>query len=239
MQSIQSHTHKEREKVLQKLVPIIQKQLGDNLIALAVGGSFARDADIDYSDIELVAFTRKSLDNDWEIRKIEDGMLIVVVADTKENYIKKYLDISDIWYASGAEKLSPIINAELINEINSFKPENIEAKCMKQIDKNWFNFQEITAKALNMIRENNREGFSLVFPQMIKELVIILAYLNQTPFVTLGSYISQAKNFKIKPHGFDQLIHIAINGQYKNFSVIEEKIKEVFTDLELLLQEKD
>ena len=101
MQSIKYHTHKEREKVLQKLVPIIQKQLGDNLIALAVGGSFARDADIDYSDIELVAFTRKSLDNDWEIRKIEDGMLIVVVADTKENYIKKYYYKECILKATG------------------------------------------------------------------------------------------------------------------------------------------
>src|SRR3989344_5027647 len=135
MQSIQSHTHKEREKVLQKLLPIIQKQLGDNLIALAVGGSFARNADIDYSDIELVAFIKKPLENDWEIRKIEDGMLIVVVADTKENYIKKYLDISDIWYASGAEKLSPIINAEFINEINNFKTKKIKKKKINKKNK--------------------------------------------------------------------------------------------------------
>lgn len=238
MQDIKPHTHQYRADKIQELIPIIKKCLGDNLLALAASGSFARNEDRNYSDLELVAFVKNPLQKYWEIRKIEDGMLIVVIADTKSNYIKKYLDISDIWYASGGDKLFPIINAELITEINNYKPENMKEKCSEQIRNKWYDFQEISAKTLNSIQDGSGENLPFVFHEMIKSLVILLAYLNQSPLTTLGSYISQAKEFEIKPKGFDVLIDISVNGKYQNFSDIEKVVTEVFTDMEMIIEKR-
>lgn len=232
MRDIKPHTHKDRTEVIKELTPEIKKALGENLIALGVGGSYARNKDIEYSDIELVAFVKESLKVPWEIRRIKDGLLIVVVADTKEEYIRKYLDVSDVWYASGADKLSPIINEQFIDELNAFVPEDIDKKCLWQIKKRWSSFQEITAKVLNAIKENNGEGLPLIFLQMMKELLIILSYLNKTPYVTLGSYITQSKKFKNKPKGFNKLIDIFVKGEYQDFEAIRSGTKEAFSDLE-------
>jgi predicted nucleotidyltransferase len=126
MKGIKVHTREERNDVIDKVIPLIKSELGENLIALAVSGSFARNEDSLYSDLELLAFTKFDLKKKWELRKIVDGLLVVVVVDTKESYIKKYLDISDVWYASGCDKLVPIINKNLIDDSSP-----IREKCGK------------------------------------------------------------------------------------------------------------
>lgn len=239
MRGIKAHTHKDRHRFIQEFIPEIRKKLGENFIALGAGGSYARNEDKDYSDIELVAFVKKPLKKTWEVRKIIDGMLIVVVVETKDEYIKKYLDISDVWYASGADKLVPIINEPFIRELNVFRPENINEKCLRQIQKKWFPFQEITAKVFNAVKENNKEGFPIVFSQVVKELLIILSYLNAAPFITLGSYISQSRTFKVKPRRYDSLVDVFVSGTYQDFDAVMRIVEEVFSDLERILKERN
>lgn len=121
MKGISIHTHNDRKIVIKKLIPIIKHKLKNNFIALAADGSYARSEDVDYSDLELVAFVKQLSKKHWEIRKIINGLYIVVIVETKQSYIDKYLDISDIWFASGASKLYPIINFSFVNKINNSK----------------------------------------------------------------------------------------------------------------------
>lgn len=237
MHGIKLHTHEEREQVIQKISPLLQNDLKANFIALAVDGSYARKEDLDYSDLELIVFV-KEVPKDWNYRKIIDGMLIVVVAETKESYIEKYLDISDVWYASGAGKLLTIIGDELINLINSYVPKDIEKKCLEQIQKRWPFYQEITAKVLNTVLMKDREAMSLIFSHMIKEILILMSFLNATPYVTLGSYITQAKKFSLKPEGFDELLGIFITGEFSNVYAIDLHTKTFFSSLERLIEER-
>jgi len=186
MKGIKSYNHNEREKIVQKLIPLIKDKFRENFVALAADGSFARGEDVDYSDLELIVFVHKiPKDTNWNIGKIIDGLLIEIVVETKKSYIKKYLDISDVWYASGTGGLFPIVNKYFIDEINTFQPANVEIKTLKQIQKKWNSFQEITAKLLNNIKQNNKDGIALIFSDMFNELLVLLAYLNRKPYKTL------------------------------------------------------
>lgn len=239
MLGIKPHTHEQRTEIVNQLIPIIQQKFGKNFIALAGDGSYARGEDTDYSDLELIVILKEIPNNvDWSEHRIIDGLLVVIVTETKDSIIKKYLDVSEYWYASGAGKLLPIINKEFINEINAYSPDNVTAKCFRQIQKRWPEYQEITAKVLNNIKQEDREAFAITFPTMIKELLIILSYLNATPYITLGKYIKQAKQFKLKPKSFDGLIAIQVNGGYQDFEKIKKVTEEVFSDLEKIVLSK-
>lgn len=239
MKTIQPHSHQDRTKIAQQLIPFLQEKYGDNLIAFASDGSFARGEDTTYSDLELIAFLEKIPEKGIEpIRKIIDGLYIVMIFETKESYIRKYLEITDIWYASGAGKLNAIINEAFVKEVNSFRPANIEKKCLGQIEKRWPFFQEITAKVLNNCLQNEAEAIPLSFPAMVKEVLILLSFLNATPYISLGRYITQARNFQIKPKSFEKLIKTFINGKYQQYKLVEEITEEVFSELEYMIEKK-
>src|SRR3990167_8190215 len=136
MEGIKPHTHEDRTKILKKLVPLIKKKFGSNFIALAADGSYARNEDTDYSDLELIVFLKKiPKDANWSVRKIMNGLLIEIIPDTKISFIEK---------------------------INSFKPDNLEKKCWNQAVKRWNQYQEIASKVLNNIRQKNKEAIPLV-----------------------------------------------------------------------------
>lgn len=237
MQGIKPHTHEDRNDVIDKILPTLLDTFGDNLIALGADGSFARNEDVTYSDLELVAFF-KEVPKDWKYRKVIDGMLTVIVAETKASYIEKYLDVSDVWYASGAGKLYPLMNDSFIEEINFFEPKEKEGKCLLQIQNRWPFFQEISAKVLNICLQQDTEAMVLVLSSMVKELLITLSFLNTTPYKTLGSYIEQAKDFPLKPKGFEKLLELFVDGEFQQFDLIKTATEEVFTSLEEMISNK-
>jgi len=239
MKGIKPHTHQDRSKIINALIPQMKKKYGENFVALAADGSFARGEDREYSDLELVVFLNKINSHQSEpLRAIIDGLYIVIIPETKESFIEKYLDISDVWYASGAGKLLPIINEEFIAKINSFKPENVESKCLQQVQKRWVFYQEITAKLLNEIKKENKNALPLIFSDMMKEILVLLSFLNVTPYKTLGSYVSQAKMFKILPKNFDSLLDIYIKGDYRELEEMGKVADTVFSSMEEILEEK-
>lgn len=239
MQGIKPHTHKDREKVLLGVVPLLKDHFRDNFIALAIDGSYARNEDTDFSDLEIIVFVNEiANDKNYNLWKIINGLLVEVVVETKEGYIKKYLDVSDVWYASGASRLLPVINEKFIDDINNYRPEDVTSKCLKQVKNKWNRFQEITAKLLNNIDQNNKGGVPIIFSDLVKELLIVLSYLNETPYVTLGKYITQAKEFSLKPEGFDALTDIFIRGTYQDTNYLKAIVTKVFTNLEKICEEK-
>ncbi len=87
MQGIKKHTHQDRAEVIKQLIPIIKDKYGENLVALAVEGSYVRDEDTDYSDLEMIVFLKENpKSKNWEMRRIVDGLYIVVVSETRQSY---------------------------------------------------------------------------------------------------------------------------------------------------------
>lgn len=240
MITIKPHSHLDRAKIVENLIPQIKVIFNDNLVAFAADGSFARGDDQSYSDLELIVFVKEpskdaSLRN---LRKIIDGLLVVIVADTKESFIEKYLDISEVWYVSGAGKLLPVINNEFINELNDYRAVDVEKKCLAQATKKWPHYQEATAKVLNAIESKNREAIPLAFFTMMNELFAVLAFLNCTPYLTLSSYLEQTRKFSFKPEGFDQLLNVLVCGEYQQLERLRELVLQIFNDLETNLIKK-
>jgi predicted nucleotidyltransferase len=235
MEGIRAHTHEQRRLVIDSLIPRIQEKFGQSFIAMAADGSYARNQDLPYSDLELIVFLNR--EQDWSLRQIVDGMLTVAIAETRQSYIDKYLEVTDIWYASGAGKLKPLVNAEFVAEINAFRPERVREKCLVQAVRRWPLYQEITAKTLNLAHAQDAEGIALTVPQTVKELLVILAFINATPYVTLGSYITQASGFTIKPAGFDRLMSLFTEGGYRDPNETEAAVTETFAGMEALMRD--
>ncbi|MCX7846237.1 MAG: hypothetical protein N2312_06455 [Dictyoglomaceae bacterium] len=238
MKGIRKYTHIERENIIRELVPLIKARFGDNLIALAVSGSFARNEDYYYSDIELIAFL-KEMPKDKEgngISKIYDGLLIDLTWTTKENYIKNIKDVSEDWHLSGSDYLYPIINEEFINELNNYKVDNLKEKCLNRAMKQWKDVQESTSKVLNSILQKNYEGIPLLVYDMLLNMLIVLSLLNQTSYTTFSKVIKEAKTFLIKPKSFIELLDFFTEGKYKDLNKLEDIILRTFSEFEEIFE---
>lgn len=115
MRGLKKYSHKDREEIINELIPLIEKKFGSNLVALAAQASYAREEDFDYSDLELIVFVEKmpyskKIDGMGKIRK---GLLVEIVWMTKETYIEEIKEPTNIWYIAGSDRLSPIINKPL------------------------------------------------------------------------------------------------------------------------------
>jgi len=241
MKGIKKYTHADRQKVIEEMIPLIKRKFGDNLLGLASLASFARGDDADYSDLELVAYLKKMPeDNEPKgMSKIRDGLLVELEWTTVEEEIKKTHEVTGDWYIAGSDVQEAIINADVINTINDFVPENLEAKCLAKAAELWNEVQEATCKVLNAVSQKNREGISLLVFDMLLQMLKILAFLNHTPFVTFSSFIAQAREFKIKPERFDDLIDIMVNGRYTALDNLADVVTDVFNQFETQFDELD
>ncbi len=162
MEGLQKHTHSDREAVMQEMIPLIEEKFGDNLIALAAQASYARSEDRDYSDLELVAFVKEMPEGPRGMGKVRDGMLVELVWKTKETYLSQTKEVTDEWYIAGSDTLLPIINEDFVAELNGYQVENLKQKCLNHAAHYWQEVQESTAKVLNAIESENRDGIPLL-----------------------------------------------------------------------------
>ncbi len=241
MKGLKKQSHEDRRRVIEEMIPLVQEKFGENLIALAVTASYARNEDFDYSDLELTAFVKEMPDGKkWDgIGKIRDGLLVELVWMTKETYLERTREVTHDWYLAGSDTLQPLINESFISELNSYKVKDLRQKCLAQAAKQWHQVQEATAKVLNAISANNREGIPLLLFDMLRHLLINLSFLNQTPFITFSKFISQARTFEIKPAGFDSLIDIAVQGTYQDLQMLEKTVSGVFGEFEAIFEGLD
>ena len=234
MKNIKRHTHEDRAGVIAAMVPLVKKKFGDNLIAFAVCCSFARNEDTHYSDLELIAFVR-TMPEDMPrggLAKLYDGMLIELEWMTKETYLKTVRDVSEHWYLSGSDRLIPIINDEFIAELNEYKPPDLKQKCLDQAVGVFAEYQETVSKVLNAVSQDNHEGMPVLFFEMISQILRLLSFLNQEPYITASRMFLQARNFRVKPESLDGLLDMAVEGDYRNFAVLEKISITVFDEFE-------
>lgn len=239
MKGLKKHSHKDRENVIKEITPLIKKKFGENLIALAAQASYARNEDLDYSDLELIAFVRE-MPEDKKIGgmgKICNGMLVELLWMTKETYLADVLEVTGNWYIAGSDSLLPIINGSFIESIAEHKVENLKEKCLNHAANHWYEVYESTAKVLNAITVENRTGLALLVFDMYLHMLIVLSFLNQIPYVTFAKFIAQSKKFKIKPRYFGELTEIIISGNYQALSDLKNVVETVFSEFEDMLEE--
>lgn len=238
MKGLKKHSHEDRQRVIEEMIPLIQKKFGENLIALAATSSYARNEDFDYSDLELTAFVKEMPDVKKKdgIGKIRDGLLVELVWMTKDTYLETTREVTPEWYLAGSDTLQPLINESFINELNTYQVADLRQKCLTQAAKHWHETQEATAKVLNAISAANREGIPLLLSDMLRYMLIVLSFLNQTPFITFSKFISQAKTFEIKPESFASLIDIAVQGAYQDLPTLEKTTAAVFREFEAIFE---
>ena len=239
MKGIKRYTHQERQQIIGEMIPLIQKKFGEDLLALAASASYARNEDSDYSDLELIAFVKAMPEGKrWGgMGRIRDGLLVELEWTTKEIYLQDIREVTAKWYLAGSDVLLPIINQEFIDDLNSYRVENLKEKCLAHAIHHWHEVQESTAKVLNAILAHNREGIPLLVSDMMRHMLIVLSFLNQTPYVTFARFISQAKTFKVKPVSFEALINILVQGTYQDLGLLEEIVVSVFSQFEMIFQE--
>jgi hypothetical protein len=239
MKGLKRYSHGERKRVVEELLPLIQKKFGDNLVALAATASYAREEDFGYSDLELTAFVKTMPEGQrWGgAGKIRDGLLVELVWTTKEIYLADTREVTGNWYLAGSDTLLPLINDDFINELNNYSVENLKQKCLIQANRHWHEVQEATAKVLNAVTASNREGMPLLLFDMLRHMLIELSLLNQSPYVTFARFISQSRTFEVKPDSFDALVDVVVQGSYQDLQTLEEKVVSVFSQFERIFEE--
>ncbi len=241
MKGIKAHTHEDRTRVIEEMIPLVRKRFGDNLLGLAAQGSYARGEDGPYSDLELIAFLKKKPKGEMVsgMAKIRDGMLVELLWTTREKYLQRTIDVTDEWYLAGSDVLLPIINKEYICNIGTYQAKRVKENCLKHAAERFYELQESTTKLLNAIEDDNLENIGLVAFDMFMHMLVVLSFINQTPYVTFSRFVTQAKQFPMKPDGFDKFAAIMIEGDYRDLSRLEEAATTVFDGLEQLMDDLD
>lgn len=239
MKALERYTHEDRQKIIDRLTPVVQEEFGDNFLAFASIASFARNEDTHYSDLELVVFVREMTDplKAFGIGKIIDGMLIELYCYTPEGYLKDVKEVSKHWIISASDRLAPIVNPELIELLNKYTVKNLNEQCLKQAVKHWHEVQESTGKVLNAITCDNRDGLLLLSSDMVEHMLELLSLLNTVPFVTFGRFISQARDFSVKPKAWDHLVEL-FNAGVPDPDIFAGLIDEVITDFEQIFESR-
>lgn len=237
MKGLKKYTHEERARVVEEMIPLIRQKFGDDLLALAAQGSFARADDSGYSDLELVAFVREMpAGKDWEgVGRIRDGLLFELIWTTAEAYRKTTVEVTEMWFLAGSDVLLPLINPDFIENLNRLRAENLREKCLAEAKNRWHEVQEATAKTLNAVGRENRENLPLLFGDMLFHMLVTLSFLNRTPYVTFSEFVTRARLFEIKPADFDELLDAA--GNLPDPARLEKTIESVFDGFETIFEE--
>jgi predicted nucleotidyltransferase len=240
LKGIKAYNHKDRAKILESLIPQIKKKFGKNLISIATQGSFARNEDLKYSDIEIIVFLEnipeplKGFDG---IRKIKDGLLVEINWTTKKAYIQHFVEPNPIWYISGADVLEPIFNKKFVDSLKNYKIKNFKNKCLQYAFVHFSEYQEYTSKVLNAIDKKNIKTLPLLVYPMMVSILKILSFINQRPFKTLSEFVHQALKFEIKPSDLGNLIEIVSKGKFYELDELKTITEKIFEQVEKIIEE--
>lgn len=233
---LRPHSHAQRSAIIAQLVPLWQQKFGDNLRAIAASASYARGADQAYSDLELVVFLHQAVpsDADQYLQRIVDGMLIEAVYVTEESFLAPHRTLGGDWHVAASETLVAVYNPTFITAIHEQLRtiQHPPAQCIVQAARRFIEVQEACGKVLNALDQANRDGLPLLLFDATLHMLATLAFLNQQPFITFASFIQQARNFRIKPQRFDDLLDLVVAGNYTDLPHLRQLVLTVFASFE-------
>ncbi|MBU2530120.1 MAG: hypothetical protein KKD35_03680 [Elusimicrobia bacterium] len=223
------------------MVPLIKKKFGKNLLAIAARGSFARNADDPYSDLELFAFLKEMPRGQKKLpygkmHKIRNGLSVELIWITEKTYIKEAKEITGFWFGVGSEKLSAVYNKKFVDKLNKYKPKNVKLKCFDQSFALWPGIFFTSSLVLEIASKKDHEKIALALYHMFENMLNFLAFINQSPYSSSSKKISESKKFKNKPKDFPKLTSLIVNGDFKKYSEIKKLVSSVTQDMKTFLE---
>lgn len=236
---LREYNHTQRTKIINELiVPRIKKELGKNLIAIAASGSYARDEDTRFSDVELVIFVKEKKNLPWGFGKIINGILVEGAFCTEDDYYKTTIEPNEEWYISGSDKLKAITNPGYISKVQKYRVKNLSTKCFRCAKDVLFVVQESFGKLFTAIEKRNSENLFPVLADAVIQVLKLMAFINKTPYKTLSTFITQARAFRVKPRGFDEFVNIIVDGSYTDLKKLKRSATLLFAGIEDYFQKK-
>ncbi len=239
MDGLKPHTHEDRQRVVDELVPLIRAKFGEDLLAIGASGSFARSEDGPFSDLELVALvSRMPHGRPWAgMGRIRDGLLVELEWMTPETWLSRTREVGEHWHIAASDRLRPILCPELIERLNAWRPADEADKCLQRAAARWNEVCEAAAKVLNAARRDDPRAMALVAWDMLHHMLIEIALLNAIPFTTLSRYAEEALAMPVRPEGLEELIDRASTGRWSDEG-FAPCVERVFASLESLLQRR-
>lgn len=238
---IKEHTREERWTVVEKLIPLWKKKFGDNLLGIAVSASVARGEDQAYSDLELDVFLREKQEKKegQYLQRVVDGMLIEAIYHTTEEFLRERETIPTHWRISASDQWMVVYNQAFFDDllIKMQKIQHSRTDFLVAATRGRNELQESFSKVLNAVEMKNREGISLLLMDAVLHLLQILSFINQQPFTTFSQFISEARNFKIKPERLDDLLDLLVKGTYQELELVRDICWVVFGSLENIFRQ--
>jgi len=236
---LKKHTHAQRTELLRTVVlPMLRKELGNNLIAIAADGSYARDEDTGYSDLELMIFVKDNAELPRGFSKIYDGMLVEGLFITEHEYHKTVHEPNKDWYIAGSDTLLPVMNRSFVRRLQKYQTKNLAQKCDNIAREMLYELQESFGKLFTAIDTRNRENLFPILSDAVMVVLKLLAYINRKPYASLNSFMSEARKFKHKPRGLDEFLRLIIEGEYKNMKTLEKSAKKLYTAIEVYFKNR-
>jgi hypothetical protein len=205
---LKAHTHEERRRIADMVVPLIVRHMGRDLLALAQTGSFARNSDQPFSDLDFIGFVRHRQNSDREIvNLIFDGLLIHIWFLTRDDYLSIHKNkVGAQWPYAAAITLVPLINEPFIRSFSDVPPNNNPEDYRAAIYELWPFVQEATSKLLNAVSRRNDEAVYFLYWSMAEKLTVILSLLNAKPVSTRSSVFADARTFALLPDNYLALL---------------------------------
>jgi len=236
---LKKHSHAERAELLERvIVPMLQKELGRNLIAIATDGSFARRDDRSYSDLEFMVFVKSNKDLPVGFSKIYDGMLVEGIFVTEAQYHKMVHEPNKDWYIAGSDRLMAITNPRFIEKVAAYRTRNLPQKCDRFAVDMLNEIQEAFGKLFNAIEAKNIENLYPILLDAVMGTLKLMALINRKSYKSLNSMISEARTFMKKPEGFDEFMTLLKGGKYNDLKKLHRSSKILFVGIEELLRSK-
>mgnify|MGYP001567117970 CR=1 FL=1 len=241
MKGIKKYTHKERERVLLEMVPLIKKKFGKNLLAIATRGSFARKTEGPYSDLELFAFLKEMPQGQKKLtyakmHKICDGLSVELIWITEKTYINEVKEVTGSWFGVGSEKLLAVYKKRFIDKLSKYKVKDVKSKAMYQAFALWPSILFTSSKVLEIANKKDHEKIAFALYHMFENTLNFLAFINQAPYTSSSKKISESKKFKIKPKDFSKLTTLIVNGNFRKYSEIKKLVLSVTQDIKKYLE---
>lgn len=232
------HTHQDRARIVSRLADLHRDGLGANLVGLATQGSFARNEDREYSDLELVVFLKR-LPADVERvdgEQIFDGMFVDLVWTTEDDYIASVKEVTPAWYIAGSDRLEPVVNRELIERINGYRPQNLRARCLEQAVRRWPALHEATTKVLNALARDDAPDLGRLFFSVLDHVLVVLAFLNATPYTSGSTMLQEALALPQQPPALAELAEIVVRGAHTDRPRVRRAVTAALVELEGMLE---
>jgi predicted nucleotidyltransferase len=236
---LKKHTHAERTEILRKIIaPMLRRELGKKLIAIAADGSYARHEDQSYSDLELMIIVKRNSHLPRGFAKIHDGLLVEGLFVTEQEYHKMINEPNKDWYIAGSDKLIPITNRRFIAKLQKYRTKNFGQKCDRFAIDMLNEIQEAFGKLFNTIEAKNRANLFPILADAVMAVFRLMAFINRKSYTSLNSMVSEAKIYETKPDGFTEFMKIVGRGDYNNLRKLEECAWRLFTGIERIFNER-